>query len=215
SGVGFWPWRCAAGGGGVFGCCPPPRRARRAPPTEILRDRFGPDHYIVRFQEPGAAEALFARDLRRFFRMMMRPGAPRSRWAELVPKVFDLMGRFSSDASFSGDDLVIDTDDLEAYLHAYERSGLHGGINLYRNIDANNTARADADPPIAAPSLYVGAENDVFLPPEGADPMAALVPDHERHVIPDCGHWITHEAPDALNAILIDWLTRRFPASAV
>ena len=39
--------------------------------------------------------------------------------------------------------------------------------------------------------------------------MEALVPDLEKHVIADSGHWIMWEQPDALNAVLIDWLDRR------
>jgi len=60
--------------------------------------------------------------------------------------------------------------------------------------------------------LWIGAEDDLFLPPETADEMGKLVPDLEKHVISNCGHWVMWQKPEVLNAYLISWLTRRFPS---
>jgi pimeloyl-ACP methyl ester carboxylesterase len=35
------------------------------------------------------------------------------------------------------------------------------------------------------------------------------VPDLERHTLADCGHWTQQEQPEAVNALLLDWLARR------
>ena len=54
------------------------------------------------------------------------------------------------------------------------------------------------------------AELDAVLPPSDADAMDALVPDLEKYLIKDCGHWTQHEKPLELNAKLIEWHQRRF-----
>jgi pimeloyl-ACP methyl ester carboxylesterase len=43
-----------------------------------------------------------------------------------------------------------------------------------------------------------------------ADGMEAYVPDLEKALIKDCGHWTQQEHPDELNRIMIAWLKKRF-----
>jgi len=43
--------------------------------------------------------------------------------------------------------------------------------------------------------------------------MPALCKDLEVKQIAECGHWTMQEKPDELNALLVDWLQRRFPPS--
>jgi microsomal epoxide hydrolase/non-specific protein-tyrosine kinase len=50
------------------------------------------------------------------------------------------------------------------------------------------------------------------LRPELAAGMPALCPDLETKSIARCGHWTQQEKPAELNAILVDWLVRRFRA---
>jgi pimeloyl-ACP methyl ester carboxylesterase len=40
--------------------------------------------------------------------------------------------------------------------------------------------------------------------------MEVFVPDLEKHLIKNCGHWTQTEKPDELNRVMIDWLKRRF-----
>jgi pimeloyl-ACP methyl ester carboxylesterase len=40
--------------------------------------------------------------------------------------------------------------------------------------------------------------------------METYVPDLEKALIKDCGHWTQQEHPDELNKIMIDWLNKRF-----
>ena len=58
--------------------------------------------------------------------------------------------------------------------------------------------------------LMVTAEWDMALRPELSAGMPALCSDLETAQLAKAGHWIQQEFPDELNAILIDWLTRRF-----
>ena len=40
--------------------------------------------------------------------------------------------------------------------------------------------------------------------------MEARVPNLEKVMIKDCGHWTQQEHPEELNRILIDWLRKTF-----
>lgn len=195
---------------GVVSVCTPVRPRPPAPPTEIFKKRFTDKHYFVQFQEPDAPEALFESDIDRFFRMVFQRPAPRERWPALIPRVYDLSGRFRAGKAPPPDDLVLSDSDLQVYVDAYRRSGFTGGINIYRNIDRNWALMEGRDETVRAPSLWIGAELDMFLPPETAEGMEKIVPDLEKRVIAGCGHWVMWEQPEALNALMIDWLDRRF-----
>ena len=198
---------------GIIGVCTPLKPRPPVAPLAIIEKRFTDKHYFLQFQEDGVAEALFESDPDLFFRMMFQKPAPRERWAALAAQVFDLPGRFKSGKAPPADKLIVSEEVIAAYADAYRRSGFRGGINLYRNIDRNWALMEGRDETVAAPSLWIGAELDLFLPPESAEGMEKIVPDLEKHVIDGAGHWVMWEKPDALNAILIDWLERRCSAS--
>lgn len=196
---------------GVIGVSTPHLPNPGGPPIERLTKRFGPDHYIVTFQSEGVPEALFEADIERFFRIMFRGPVPRSVWPKIMPRVYDIMSRIRSGPDPRPDELIMSEADLQAYVDAFRKSGFHGGINLYRNMDANYEAMKGVDPTIRAPSLWIGAELDLFLPIELGELMNDFVPDLEKHVIPGCGHWVMWEKPAELNSLLRDWLARKFP----
>ncbi len=195
---------------GLIGLCTPLRARPPVEPLKIIAKRLGEKHYFVQFQEPDAPEKLFESDPERFFQMMFRKSPPRERWAALIPQIYDLPGRFCDGPPPNPAGVIIPQADIQVYIDAYKHSGFTGGVNLYRNIDANWRLMEGRDETINAPSLWIGAELDLFLPPESAADMETLVADLEKHVVPDCGHWIMWEKPDELNSLLIDWLLRRF-----
>ena len=41
--------------------------------------------------------------------------------------------------------------------------------------------------------------------------MEALIPDLEKRLVKDSGHWTQQEQPEEVNRIMLDWLGRRFP----
>jgi pimeloyl-ACP methyl ester carboxylesterase len=51
----------------------------------------------------------------------------------------------------------------------------------------------------------------VVLPPSLADRMGDQISDLEKVLVEGSGHWTQQEKPDQVNALLIDWLERRFP----
>lgn len=197
---------------GVIGVCTPHRAPPPAPPLAIIKKRFGEKHYFLQFQEKGAVESLFAEDPDRFFRLMFRRPPTPAEMEKIGVRILDLPGRFRHGPAPDPASLIIGARDLQVYVDAYRRSGFHGGVNLYRNIDRNYEFMRAVDPVIDKPSLWVGAELDFFLPPSGADGMEALVPDLEEAIIADCGHWVMWEQPARLNEILLGWLARKFPS---
>jgi pimeloyl-ACP methyl ester carboxylesterase len=56
----------------------------------------------------------------------------------------------------------------------------------------------------------ITAQWDSVLPAAYAASMPERFSDLEITQIDECGHWTQQNQPDALNAILVDWLTRRF-----
>ncbi|MEE2691488.1 MAG: alpha/beta hydrolase [Pseudomonadota bacterium] len=194
---------------GVIGVCTPLKARPPVPPLGIVRKRLGENHYFIYFQTPDEPEKLFETDPALFFRIMFRKPAAREDWPGLIPRVFDIRGRFKHGGAPDDSQLVLGREDIEVYIDAYRRSGFHGGINLYRNIDRNWEMMAGRDEIVRAPSLWVGAELDLFLPVEAADDLDKLVPDVEKHILSGCGHWAMWEKPVELNAIIVDWLNRR------
>lgn len=196
---------------GVASVCLPLKPRAPAPPTAIFKKRFGAKHYIVRFNEEPGVEDHFATDTERFVKLMFRRPARRERWPDLIPWVFDIEGRFhEASRDVPPGKLVFDQSTVDIYAAAYNRSGFRGGANLYRSIDRNWADMEGRDETVRAPALWVGADMDMFLPPESAGGMDGLVPNLETAIIPDCGHWVTWEKPDALNRILTDWMMRKF-----
>lgn len=71
--------------------------------------------------------------------------------------------------------------------------------------------RPDSRPDLAAiscPTLIMVGDSDRVTPPEFAAEMAAGIPRAKHIVIPECGHMSLLEQPEAINAALIDWISR-------
>jgi pimeloyl-ACP methyl ester carboxylesterase len=163
-----------------------------APPLAIMREHLGPDFYIVWFQEPGVAEAALERDVRRTL---------------CATRIWDPAWAAQED-----DDPPrpgwLSEEDLQVYVDAFAATGFRGGLSYYRNIDRNWEATASvADRRIEQPALFLTGERDpvrTFMP---AEAMAGWITDlRESIVVPGAGHWVTQEAPQAVNDALLRFL---------
>ena len=100
-------------------------------------------------------------------------------------------------------------DVLDYWVETFEATGFTGGLSYYRaNMGGGGAPAPGGD--IEVPCLYVGAENDTILRPSSSDGMPAFIPDLERHVIADCGHWTQQEKPDEFDRVTLDWIGRKF-----
>ena len=71
--------------------------------------------------------------------------------------------------------------------------------------------RPDSRPGLAAiscPTLVVVGRQDVLTPPDAGAEIAAAIPGARMVVIEDCGHMSTMERPQAVTALMRDWLAR-------
>ena len=100
-------------------------------------------------------------------------------------------------------------DDLDRYERALlGPGGLKGPIDWYRAaLRRNPAALARQYRPIGAPTLVIWGQQDRHLGAEWATPTPALVPDVRMAWLPDASHWVQHDEPEAVNRLLVEFLT--------
>ncbi|MEV6763460.1 alpha/beta hydrolase [Streptomyces sp. NPDC051105] len=106
--------------------------------------------------------------------------------------------------------------DLDVYAGEFERTGLTGALNRYRNMDRDWEDLAAYDgAPITQPSLFVGGGLDASTTwlSDAIEAYPVTLPGLvSSHLLEGCGHWIQQERPDDINRLLVDWLAG-LPAS--
>ena len=185
----------------------------RAPvdPIAILRKRHGDAMYVVQFQDSQAPDRIFADHVGNTFEVLMRkplplpPGVAAGKPNLAFPQLVE-----AYDSSRDRRPPILSAAEKQVFVEAYTVTGFTGGINWYRNIMRNWEAAAGLDPVVRVPALMIMAELDAVLPPSLADGMERLVPDLEKHLVRDSGHWTQQEKPDEVSALLIAWRRRRF-----
>ena len=184
-----------------------------APPDDPLIIRTE-NYYITTFLEPGRAEAVFERDVRHSLEMVFRKGwywdveNMRRYPADSAEKTMDWLRMIEED-DYEGT-LAIPDDVLDYWVETFEITGFAGGLSWYRaNFGERGTLSAGSGD-IEVPCLYVGAENDTILRPSSSERMLSFIPDLERHVIADCGHWTQQEKPEAFDRVTLKWIQRKF-----
>ncbi len=106
-------------------------------------------------------------------------------------------------------------EDVERYKDAVRQPGaLTAAVNYYRaNVFERLFARkeAGAEPRlIGVPTLFIFGEQDFAILPRSVRGLNKHIAAEYREVrIPDSGHWVQNEAPDEVNAALLDFLAPR------
>jgi len=218
----FHPDRVA----GVIGLNTPFMARAPADPIAIMRARFGEQMYIVHFQKPGEADAVLDGDVAKAISFFMRrpmPGTPAASGGlsgsfsgkpdESAPaSTFALIKMVEMyDPAVDPRPELLTKDEMAAFVETFQRTGFTGGINWYRNFTRNWQRSEGVEQLVRVPGLMVMAEKDAVLPPSAANGMEAYVPDLEKALIEDSGHWTQQEKPDEVNRVILDWLDRRFP----
>ena len=189
-------------------------------PTEAFRMLAGDDHYILWFQEPGVADEVLARDIPQLFSSLMRTGVSPEQVAAateaMADPAADSAGLSVFEKLMGGPKLghpLLAPDELAVYVEAFGRTGFTGGLNWYRNFDRNweTTPEQDGARIDDVPCLMITAEWDPVLVPALAEGMDGFIDDLELRQIDRCGHWTPTERPADLDALLVDWLTRKIP----
>ena len=194
-----------------------------APPTDVFRslsgDRF---FYILYFQPVGPAERELEADVERTMRTILWAASGEG-FPDVMPEPLPADGTgFLDSMTRSGpvpDALPawLTSDDLAAYVDAFEASGFFGPVSWYRNLDANHAVVKDLPPP-SMPTWFIGGTRDMVIAarPGYVEAMEARLPNHRGTVLIDgAGHWTQQEAPDAFNAALLGALAELDGAGGV
>jgi len=100
--------------------------------------------------------------------------------------------------------------DLDFYVSEFERTGLTGGFNYYRNIDVMTAQLAPfLGKTIEQPSLYLCGEFDPIAgnTPDAHTEMQRVLADLRGfHVLKGAGHWLQQERANEVSQHLINFL---------
>jgi pimeloyl-ACP methyl ester carboxylesterase len=182
-----------------------PRSRRR--PTQALAETFGPDHYMLYFQEPGPADAELAADprnaLRRLFAATSGAGQP-------TPP--NAAAGFVAGLGAPGElPSWLTEEDLDVYVDVFA-GGFTGALSWYRNLDRNwELAAPWKGATVTPPALYLAGEHDLVVAGRTSEQLEARL---RRSVadlrgvtlLPGCGHWTQQERPAEVNAALFGFL---------
>ena len=165
--------------------------------------------YIRYFQNPGVAEAEFEADIRKSLATMYYYGSADARGVSLLAKPRDARF-FDGYPPVPGLPKGLTEDDLDYYVEQFSNSGFRGGFNWYRNFGtiAPLTPWLD-EARIQVPAHFIAGEKDGVLQ-FFADFMKAQEPWFAdlrgATLIPDAGHWVQQEQPEATTKAILEFL---------
>ena len=99
-------------------------------------------------------------------------------------------------------------EELDVYVASFEKGGFHGAFNRYRALDLDHQELIDfRGKPMTLPTCFIGGEHDAvrnFVPGFDAFEHAGMSCTDFRGatIIPNVGHWVQQEAPEATNRAL-------------
>ena len=182
-------------------------------PLDGMRALAGDDlFYIDYFQEPGVAEAEAEADLefwlKGFYFTASGESDPTKPSMGMVPVGHELRERLQMPEP--GQMAWLSDDDFGYYLGEFQRTGMTGGLNRYRNITRDWYELAPWRlAPITVPALFIGGEKDgpTQLGRKAIERFDQTLPALVRSEILDgCGHWTQQERPADVNKILLEFL---------
>ncbi|MGW3494798.1 alpha/beta fold hydrolase [Streptomyces sp. NPDC001020] len=183
-------------------------------PTDIFGQIGGPEQefYVSYFQEPGRAETEFEPDVRGWLAGFYAALSADTMPAHDEPDPhFVALGCQLRDRFPAGPlPAWLTEDDLDVYAGEFERTGLTGALNRYRNMDRDWEDLAPYHgAPINKPALFVGGALDASTTwmADAIDAFSTTLPAlSASHLLDGCGHWVQQERPDEVNSLLTDWL---------
>ena len=187
-------------------------------PSDAFRLMGGDEEfYIEYFQRPGRAEAEIEQDVRRWLLGFYYsasgaspPMGPGNGSMATVPHGSQMRERFRYPEQMPD---WLPEADFDVYVGEFERTGLTGGLNRYRNVDRDwEDLATHRHQPITVPALFIGGDRDGPTIWGGASIArfpTSLPALHRSIILPGCGHWTQQERADDVNAALIDFLAHQ------
>lgn len=107
-------------------------------------------------------------------------------------------------------------EDVKFYVNSWKKYGLSGGINWYRamarNIVKGNTSftrKLNSSMQVVARTTMIWGEKDFALGKELTFDTDQYVPDLAIFYLPDNGHFVQQEAPQTVNKLLLEHLSKK------
>ncbi len=100
---------------------------------------------------------------------------------------------------------------VEGMYDHYDRRTRRAVLKLYRATDDPGAAGAEFAALMAPrdiPALVIWGEHDAYLPAEYAARQRDAFPSAEVHVLPTSGHWPFADAPETVERLLVEFLSR-------
>jgi pimeloyl-ACP methyl ester carboxylesterase len=101
---------------------------------------------------------------------------------------------------------------LDRMYDHYDRRTRRAVLALYRATDDPGAAATELTPLLAPrdlPALVIWGEHDAYLPASYAARQRDAFPSAEVHVLPASGHWPFVDAPETVERLLVDFLSRQ------
>lgn len=169
--------------------------------------------YIDYFQQPNVVEAEVEEDLAGWLRGFYFTASGEADHGK-PPMIFVTPGhqlRERLQQPQPGQMSWMSDEDFDFYLNEFQRTGLTGGFNRYRNITRDWYELAPWRlAPITVPAMFIGGDRDgpTLLGQNAIDRFPTSLP-HLVHseILTDCGHWVQQEQADVVNRLLVDFVT--------
>jgi pimeloyl-ACP methyl ester carboxylesterase len=103
---------------------------------------------------------------------------------------------------------AVGADDLKEYLRTYRQPGaMRAGFALYRALpqDAANNRAILARMKLPMPVLAIGGDKAFGRRHEPEESLRRVATNVRGAVVPDCGHFVPEEQPEALARLLLDF----------
>jgi pimeloyl-ACP methyl ester carboxylesterase len=168
--------------------------------------------YIDYFQAPGVAEAEAEEDLVAWLLGFYFTASGEADSTKPNMGIVPLGHKMKERLQFPEPDQMdwLTDDDFAYYLGEFQRTGMTGGLNRYRNITRDwHELAAWRHAPITVPALFIGGERDgpTRLGQRAIERFDETLPNLVRsEILPSCGHWTQQEQPEVVNHLLLEFL---------
>ncbi|XP_057525624.1 uncharacterized protein LOC130805039 [Amaranthus tricolor] len=175
-------------------------------PARTQSDQLPKGFYILRWKEPGRAEADFGRfDVRTVIKniYILFSGSD-LQVADDDQEIMDLVDPNTPLPSWFSEE------DLSIYTSLYEKSGFRTALQVpYRSMDQIIDIQ---DPRVRAPAMLIMGEKDYVMKFPGMEEnirsgaIKKLVPDLEVVFMPEGNHFVQEQLPEEVNELIISFL---------
>lgn len=101
--------------------------------------------------------------------------------------------------------------------HAVQPGALKAMVNYYRALfrEAPWRKSHDYEPTIEVPTLMIWGEEDLALGKETTYGTECYVNDLSLHYLPGISHWVQQEAPEQVNNLILEWLSKKIKTHSI